>query len=213
MGIISRITQVTHTNFLNFFELDTVKKTGKPGKYFVASRAKNVDELEIRRGETRADGVAIYVLCGSRHDKVLLIRQYRWPIGQYVYEFPAGLVEPGEDYYEAAVREVAEETGLRFTPIKADPMFTRPYYMTDGMTDEACALVYGYGEGDIRDQHLEDSEEIEVVCADRDEVRRILREERVAGNAALQLMHFLADENPFGFLMAGSELTPAGSGN
>ncbi len=200
MGEIRHITQHTKTKFLNFFELDTVKKTGKAGKYFLASRAKDVSGLEISRGETKADGVTMYVLCGSRRDKVLLIRQFRWAVGNYVYEFPAGLVEEGEDFHEAAVREVYEETGLNLTVLKTDPMFERPHYMTDGMTDEACAFVYGYAEGDIRDQHLEDSEEIEVVLADRDEVRRILKEERVASNCALHLMHFLADEDPFRFL-------------
>ena len=200
MGTISKITQVTHNRFLNFYELDTIKKNGKPAKYYLASRAEDAENLELSRGETRADGVTMYVLCGEKKDKVLMIRQFRWPLGRYVYEFPAGLVEPGEDYYEAAVREVYEETGLTLTPLKVDPMFTRPYYMTDGMTDEACAFVYGYAEGDIRNQHLEDSEEIEVIMADREEVRRILKEERVAANAALQLMHFIGAEEPFAFL-------------
>lgn len=200
MGVIKKITQVTKNRFLNFFELETVTKTGRPGKYFLASRAKEEDELEIRRGKTRADGVAMYILTGEKKDHVVLIRQFRWPVGGYVYEFPAGLVEEGEDYAEAAVREVYEETGLAFTPVAADPMFTRPYYMTDGLTDECCATVYGYGEGDIRNQHLEDTEEIEVVLADRSEVRRILKEERMAVNCALHMMHFLADEDPFAFL-------------
>ncbi len=200
MGKISKIIQKTNTRFLNFFELETVKKTGEAGRYFLASRAKTIEDLEINRGETRADGVAMYVLCGEKHDRVLLIRQFRWAIGSYVYEFPAGLVEDGEDVKEAAIREVYEETGLSMTPLDVDPMFTRPVYMTDGMTDEACALVYGYGEGDIRNQHLEDTEEIEVILADRDEVRRILKEERIAVNCALHMMHFLADEDPFAFL-------------
>lgn len=198
---IREIRQVTKNRFLNFFELSTVKKTGDPGKYFLASRAESVDDLEIRRKKTRADGVAMYVLCGREHDKVLLIRQFRWPIGAYVYEFPAGLVENEETYEEAAVREIYEETGLEMKPLAADPMYTRPYYMTDGLTDESCAMVYGYAEDDDHArQHLEDSEEITVVIADRAEVRRILREERVAENAALQLMHFLHDADPFGFL-------------
>ena len=200
MGKISKIIQKTNTRFLNFFELETVKKTGEAGRYFLASRAKTIEDLEINRGETRADGVAMYVLCGEKHDRVLLIRQFRWAIGSYVYEFPAGLVEDGEDVKEAAIREVYEETGLSMTPLDVDPMFTRPVYMTDGMTDEACALVYGYGEGDIRNHHLEDTEEIEVILADRDEVRRILKEERIAVNCALHMMHFLADEDPFAFL-------------
>ena len=46
----------------------------------------------------------------------------------------------------------------------------------------------------------EDTEEIEVVLADREEVKRILREENVAIMCAYQLMHFLRDEEPFAFL-------------
>jgi ADP-ribose pyrophosphatase len=68
------------------------------------------------------------------------------------------------------------------------------------MTDESCATVYGYSEGQISDRFLEDSEELEIVLADRDEVRRILKEERVAIMCAYQLMHFLVDEDPFHFL-------------
>lgn len=202
MGEIKKINKLTDKRFLNFYELETVKKTGHPGRYFMASRAQSVEDLEIRRGQTRADGVAMYVLCGPRKDKVLLIHQFRWPIGNWVYEFPAGLVEPGESYRDAAVREVWEETGMEMTPLDVDPMFERPYYMTDGLTDESCAMVYGYSEDDtLKKQHLEESEEIEVVLADRDEVRRLLKEERFAENASVQLMHFLSDtDDPFAFL-------------
>ena len=47
---------------------------------------------------------------------------------------------------------------------------------------------------------MEESEEIEVVLADRTEVARILREENVAIMCAYQLMHFLKNEDPFYFL-------------
>ena len=46
---------------------------------------------------------------------------------------------------------------------------------------------------------LEDTEDLEVVLADREEVRRILKEERVAIMCAYMLMHFLKEEEPFGF--------------
>jgi ADP-ribose pyrophosphatase len=93
-----------------------------------------------------------------------------------------------------------EETGLTFKPIEVDNMFEEPRFTTVGMTDESCATVYGYSEGQISDRFLEDSEELEIVLADRDEVRRILKEERVAIMCAYQLMHFLVDEDPFHFL-------------
>ncbi len=130
----------------------------------------------------------------------MLVRQYRYSIGGYIYEFPAGLVEPGEDYHKAGVRELKEETGLSLELLYVDEMFERPGFTTVGMTDESCATVYGYASGAVSCQGQEDGEEIEVVLADRQEVERILREERVAIMCAYMLMHFLKDEDPFAFL-------------
>ena len=57
-----------------------------------------------------------------------------------------------------------------------------------------------YAVGEISKEAQEDTEEIEVVLADRNEVKRILKEERVAIMCAYMLMHFLKDEEPFAFL-------------
>ena len=55
---------------------------------------------------------------------------------------------------------------------------------------------------------MEDSEEIEVVLADRKEVERIMKEERVALLCAYMMMHFLHDEEPFAFLHAKEKINP-----
>ena len=70
------------------------------------------------------------------------------------------------------------------------------------MTDECCATVYGYASGEIDKSRLEDSEDLDIVLADKNEIRRILKEERVAIMCAYMLMHFLTDEEPFRFLDA-----------
>ena len=200
MGKIDKITQMTENPYLNMYYLDVEHKNGKKGKYYLASRAKNTEKLELTDGKQSPDGVIIYSLYGEKRDKVVLVRQYRYSIDNYIYELPAGLVEPGEDYHISAIREMKEETGLTLHPLKVDPMYERPYYTTIGMTDECCGTVYGYAEGEISTELQEESEEIEVVLADRDEVRRILREERVAIVCSYMLMHFLNDEEPFAFL-------------
>ena len=199
MGTIRKINAQTKNRFLNMYELEVTKKTGSEGRYYVSSRAEDEKDLKLVTHENRADGVIIFGITPDLQ-KVLLVRQYRYPIDAYVYELPAGLIDAGETYRTAAVREVHEETGLMLEPLDVDPMYEEPRFTTVGMTDESCAMIYGYADDVLAEQHLEDSEEIEVLIADRDEVRRILKEEYVACNCALQLMHFLADEEPFAFL-------------
>ena len=202
MSTIEKVTKTTDNRFLNMYDLDVVTKTGHKGLYHVASRAKDVSDLKLNTHVNKPDGVIIYALYGEKREQVVLIRQYRFSIGDYIYEFPAGLVDEGENYHQAGVRELREETGLTFHPIKVDEMYSRPYFTTIGMTDESCAAVYGTADGVLSRDGLEDGEEIEVVLADRAEIRRILKEENVSLMCAYMMMHFLYEdpEKPFGFL-------------
>ena len=200
MGQIHDIEKLTDSKFVNLYHINATSVHNTPVSYFVASHAKSIEQMKIKTRENTPDGVIIYSLYGEKRDKVVLVRQYRYTIGDYIYEFPAGLVEPDEEFHEGAVREMHEETGLKFTPLKVNPAFEKPYFTTIGMTDESCATVYGYAEGEISKDAQEDSEEIEVVLADREEVKRILKEENVAIMCAYQLMHFLQDDEPFAFL-------------
>lgn len=201
MSRIRHIDKLTDSRHLNLYELEARNRLGNPVDYFVASRAKEIDNLKISTHNLEPDGVIIYSLYGDKKDKVILIRQYRYAIDGYIYEFPAGLVDPGEDYKTAGARELKEETGLDFHSVKVDEMYEKPYFTTIGMTDECCATVYGFATGEISKDGLEDNEDIEVIIADREEVRRILKEERVAIMCAYMLMHFLKDQDdPFAFL-------------
>lgn len=205
MGKIKKIQRATENPYVNLYNLDVEDRKGNPRRYYVASRAKTAEELELSTKRQTPAGVIIYSLYGEKRDRVVLIRQYRYAIDNYIYELPAGLVEPDEDYHEAAVREMREETGLTLHPVSVDSIYEKPYYTTVGMTDECCGTVYGYADGTVSGDMLEDSEEIEVVLADREEVRRILKEERVAVVCAYMMMHFLQDEEPFAFLNSQEE--------
>lgn len=200
MAKITGITKKTENHFVNLYELDRESKTGKKGKYYVASRAKSEKDLKLVTGKNVPDGVVIYSLYGEKQDKVVLIRQYRYALNDFIYEFPAGLVEDGEPYKETAIREMKEETGLEFTPLTVNSAYEKPAFTTVGLTDESCAIVFGTSTGEISKEFQEDTEEIEVVLADREEVRRILKEEKVAIMCSYMLMHFLHDKEPFGFL-------------
>lgn len=53
----------------------------------------------------------VVILAFKDEDTILLVKQYRYPIGETVLELPAGKLEKGEDPFEAAKRELEEETG------------------------------------------------------------------------------------------------------
>ena len=200
MDRIRRIEKKTKNRFLNFYEMEVAARNGSTFPYYVSSRAEEVDQLKAVTHRNDPDGVILYGVYGEEKDKVVLIRQYRYPLGDYVYEFPAGLVEPGEDMLSAATREMHEETGLTFTP-KEGGSYSRPFFTTIGMTDESCGSVYGYCSGTPTNMHQETAEDIQVVIADRNECRRILKEENVAIMCAYMLMHFIASEgDPLAFL-------------
>ena len=200
MSQIGKIEKQTNNRFLNLYTFQAIHRDGRVKPYYVASRAADIPDLKAVNRQNRPDGVILYGVYGPEKDKVVLIRQYRYPLGGYVYEFPAGLVEPGEDMIQAGIREMYEETGLTFQP-KEGGRCCRPFFTTVGMTDESCGTVYGYCSGQPTNCHQEASEEIQVVIADREECRRILREENVAIMCAYMLMHFIAAQgDPLEFL-------------
>lgn len=200
MSRIGRIEKKTDTPYLNFYQLEAEHRDGRISPYYMASRAKDIAHLKSVTGKNAPDGVILYGVYGPEKDKLVLIRQYRYPLGGYVYEFPAGLIEDGEDTLSAGIREMYEETGLSFQP-REGGSYSRPFFTTVGMTDESCSMVFGYCSGTPTNAHQEASEEIQVVLADRAECRRILKEENVAVMCAYMMMHFIAAPgDPLDFL-------------
>ena len=197
MSSVGKIEKKVGSRFLSYYEMEAVHRDGSVSPYYMVSRNPNPDSLKAVNHKNAPDGVVIY---GLYQDKVVLVRQYRYPIGGFVYEFPAGLVEPGEDMEAAAIRELYEETGLTLHPIPCGS-YGRPFFTTVGMTDESCSTVFGTCEGTPTSRHQEATEEIQVVLADKEECRRILKEEQLSIMCAYMLMHFVASSgDPFRFL-------------
>ncbi len=200
MSGIGKIEKKVGNRFLSYYELEAIHRDGSTSAYYMASRDPDPATLTAVTHCVRPNGVTIYSLLDN---KIVLVRQYRYPVGSYVYEFPAGLVEPGESVQEAAVREMFEETGLTLELIPSE--FGRPFFTTDGMTDESCCLVFGHCHGTPTSEHQENTEDIQVVLADKAECRRILKEENASIQCAYMMMHYISCEgDPFAFLNGGS---------
>ena len=203
---IRSIKKQTDNNYINMYKMEAERRDGGTFEYFMVSRKKRPEDFYMNTKKLKADGVLIYGIYGENRDKVVLVRQYRYPINGYIYEFPAGLVEEGESARDTAVREAFEETGMEFEPLDVNGCYEKPFFTTVGMTDETCSAVYGYYKGTPSSKNITCDEDIEVVVADRDECRRILKEENVAVMCAYMLMHFINSKgDPLEFLKAADK--------
>ena len=103
---------------------------------------------------------------------VILIRQYRWAIRQWIWELPAGSLERGERPDRAARRECAEEIGLR--PARVERLGT--YYPTPGFCDERMIFYRCTGlSRPARPVTGDEDEQIEPRTFTLSDVRRMIR--------------------------------------
>lgn len=198
----SGIQTLYENHFLNFYHMDALTDTGRTFDYYFVSRNKP-ESIKAVTGIHKAEGIVIYPILKSDPTKIIMIKQWRYPLNDYLYELPAGLIDGEESASEAAIREMKEETGLTFLPYEGgNSSFRNPFYMGAGYTDEASSAVFGYVEELDGSQALEDTESIQVLVCDKEEVRRILREEKVSLRAGYLLMQFLSSDplHPFQFL-------------
>jgi ADP-ribose pyrophosphatase len=101
----------------------------------------SVGEMDMIR-HPGASAIVPFVSDATSHDpQLMLIRQYRYAADQYLYEIPAGRLDPGEDPRDCAKRELREETGCTAQGI--DFLFTM--YTTPGFTDERIHLFMATG--------------------------------------------------------------------
>jgi 8-oxo-dGTP pyrophosphatase MutT (NUDIX family) len=87
---------------------------------------------------TGARPAVVVVARTAGSGSLIAIEQYRVPFQRPVLEFPAGLLDPGEEAGQAALRELAEETGYRGEVLEIGPAVST----TAGLATETVQLVY-----------------------------------------------------------------------
>lgn len=127
--------KITNERWVNLYERNFRHGTHE-GRWCFASRADGTPP-----SAQRYDAVVIVPVVLSDHEppRLVVVREYRVPIGDYVWGFPAGLAEEGETPEAVARRELTEETGLEVVAVK---QVSPPIYSSAGLTDESAVMVF-----------------------------------------------------------------------
>jgi len=107
----------------------------------------------------------------KRDLRLVVIKEFRFPINGYVYSLPAGLIEKDEKIEDCVSREIFEETGLNLVKINYISPFV---YNSAGLSDESVSIVFCTVEGNISKDNNESSEDIETMICQPEEVERII---------------------------------------
>ena len=154
--------------------------------YEIASRK---DKPDIKCKIRKPDAVRIlpFIIDETGNLKVVLIKEFRYAIGQYIYGLPAGLIDKGEESIESARRELAEEIGAEVLSIVQTEKMS---YSSAGLCDESLVCF----EAEVKlngKQHLDQFEDISVLTVTLDELEKMLDEEDFGLQSRLQLRGFL----------------------
>jgi len=191
--------KLTAEKWLNLFDVSYTAKTGDEKSWQLASRQKEPKCVTDRYQQPDA---VVIVPFHTAKNRMVITREYRVPLNDYEYGFPAGLIDPGESIEQATQRELLEETGLIVSRIiKRSP----PIYSSAGMTDESVSMVYVECEGEPSNRANTDSELIEILFITAEEASGLLNEPRLKFDAKAWLVISQFAENELFMLAAKTE--------
>ncbi len=160
--------------FITRYDIEYETTDGKKKIYEMISRNPDIKNFEGLHGK-RADAVVI-IVTDEKDEKILIDREFRLAPGEWVYNFPAGLIDPGETPEISAKRELLEETGLELYEIVD---FIDTSYSAVGFSNETNVCVVGKARGTFMPS-TSTLEEIEPGWYTKEQVRALLKTEKFA---------------------------------
>ncbi|MFD1885143.1 NUDIX hydrolase [Paenibacillus wenxiniae] len=129
---------------------------------------------EIGKREIVRHNGAVAVLA-IHHDRMIVVEQFRQPLGRTQVEIPAGKLEPGEDPGDAIARELKEETGYTAKQLK----LLYSFYTSPGFADE---LIHLYLADELvqGEAQLDEDEFLEMSAITLDEAYEQIRAGRIS---------------------------------
>lgn len=157
-------------------DFDAPEQTVWEGRFIVAKKRGKWEYV------SRTRGISAAVILAVDAGEVILVEQYRVPLGKRCLELPAGLVgdeDASESVESSAARELEEETGYR--PAKIETLGY--FHSSPGMVSEGFTLVRATGLTRVSDGGGEGDEDITVHRVPLAEIAAFVAERRAAGVA------------------------------
>lgn len=161
-------------HFITRYDLTYETANGTEKIYEMISRDKDIRDYAALHD--RGPDAVVLIMHSEDGERILINKEFRLAPGEWVYNFPAGLIDPGENPEEAAARELREETGL--TLVRVTDHIGESYSAV-GFSNEKNVCVVGVAAGEIRESDS-DVEEIEAGWYTRQEIRELLKTSRFA---------------------------------
>jgi len=146
-------------------------------KYFVARQdtcrtpdGKIIDPYFVVELPPTATALAL-----TAEGQVILVKQYRHPIGEVIFETPGGFIDEGEDIASGMKRELMEETGYAFSAIEHLGKIAANPALLSNFTD----LYLATGGIKVAAQHLDENEDIEIVLVSMDELIEMVKTQQI----------------------------------
>lgn len=170
------IEKVREDRFITRYDVTYETELGNLKKYEMISRDSNLSDISGLTRKNKPDAVVI-IAHSEDGSKILLNKEFRMPVGEPVYNFPAGLIDPEDkDITSAAARELWEETGLKLTSVDA---YLPESYSAVGFTNETSCVLICKASGDFQ-ASTSDEEEIEAGWFSKEEIISMLKTEPFA---------------------------------
>lgn len=172
---ILELKSLVQTKYLNMYNIIYENKKGNKKSWMLSTR-KNENELnEIFFNKKMDSADAVVVVAFHLETKSLVvIKQFRVPVNEYIYELPAGLIDENENIFTTTKRELKEETGLNMLNLLENITHDK-LYLSPGMTDESVALVFCTCEGELSTDNLEPDEDITPYLVNKQTAQDILK--------------------------------------
>lgn len=111
----------------------------------------------------------------TEDERVVLVRQYRYPVDQITYELPGGIIEKGENPATAALREMQEETGYTSTDVE----YLFKAAANPALNSNTAYFFLAKNAVKTESQNFDELEDLDVVSFSKDEFIQLLKENKL----------------------------------